>query len=64
LPDPNVTAFRFVQALTGEPPIPSAPESNLNGKDPVAVALGRKGGQYPAFGKERWWFMVGARMAR
>jgi hypothetical protein len=44
LPDPNVTAFRFVQALTGEPAPPPTPEPDLGGKDPAAVALGRKGG--------------------
>ncbi len=44
LPDPNVTAFRFVQALTGEPAPPPEPEPDLKGKDPAAVALGRKGG--------------------
>jgi hypothetical protein len=44
LPDPNVTAFRHVRALTGEPLQPSVPELDLGGKDPAAVALGRKGG--------------------
>jgi len=36
LPDPNVTAFGIVQAISDE----TAPD----GKDPAAVALGRKGG--------------------
>jgi len=40
-PDPNVTAFSIVQALSGE--LPPAPPDD--GKDPAAVALGRKGGQ-------------------
>jgi hypothetical protein len=40
LPDPNVTAFSIVQAIAGEP----APEVPADGKDPAAVALGRKGG--------------------
>jgi hypothetical protein len=44
LPDPNVTAFRFVQALTGKPIAPPTPDPDLGGKDPAAVALGRKGG--------------------
>jgi hypothetical protein len=39
LPDPNVTAFNIVQAIAGETP----PQAN-DGKDPAAVALGRKGG--------------------
>jgi hypothetical protein len=42
LPDPNVSAFSIVQAIGGEqsaePPSPPA-----EGKDPPAVALGRKG---------------------
>jgi hypothetical protein len=39
LPDPNVTAFSIIQAIAGETPAP--PD---DGKDPAAVALGRKGG--------------------
>ena len=42
LPDPNVTAFSIVQAIAGETPPESAPADD--GKDPAAVALGRKGG--------------------
>jgi hypothetical protein len=37
LPDPNTTAFGIIQAISGETPAP-------DGKDPAAVALGRKGG--------------------
>jgi hypothetical protein len=40
LPDPNTTAFGIIQALSGEPPAPPP----ADGKDPAAVALGRKGG--------------------
>ena len=41
MPDPSIFAFNLVQAITGEPPVePSPPD----GKDPAAVALGRKGG--------------------
>ena len=40
LPDPSVAAFAAVQALSSEP----APELPSDGKDPAAVALGRKGG--------------------
>ena len=43
LPDPNLMAISIVEAVTGETlvekPIPPA-----DGKDPAAVALGRKGG--------------------
>ena len=39
LPDPNVTAFGIVQVLSSE-----TPPSPDDGKDPAAVALGRKGG--------------------
>ena len=39
LPDPNTMAFSIVQAISGEAPPPVA-----DGKDPAAVALGRKGG--------------------
>jgi hypothetical protein len=43
LPDPNLTAFGIVQAISGEPaPEPTPPPAD--GKDPAAVALGRKGG--------------------
>lgn len=43
LPDPNLTAFGIVQAISGEPvPQPTSPP--FDGKDPAAVALGRKGG--------------------
>ena len=40
LPDPSLAAFAAVQALSGELP----PEPPADGKDPAAVALGRKGG--------------------
>ena len=40
LPDPNLSAFSIIQAISGEEPAP-APD---DGKDPAAVALGRKGG--------------------
>lgn len=40
LPDPNVMAFSIIQAIAEETP-PSPPD---DGKDPAAVALGRKGG--------------------
>lgn len=40
LPDPNVTAFNVIQAIAGEP----QPAPEPDGKDPAAVALGRKGG--------------------
>lgn len=40
LPDPNLTAFGIIQAISGEP----APPPPDDGKDPAAVALGRKGG--------------------
>ena len=43
LPDPNQMAFRLVQAITGEPPATETPPAD-DGKDPAAVALGRKGG--------------------
>ena len=43
LPDPREKAFVIVQAISGESlPEPSAPPDD--GKDPAAVALGRKGG--------------------
>lgn len=37
--DPNETAYRITQEATGE-----APKAEPDGKDPNAVALGRKGG--------------------
>lgn len=40
LPDPNTTAFGIIQAISGEPVAPPA----TDGKDPAAVALGRRGG--------------------
>ena len=40
LPDPNLTAFGIIQAISGEEPAPPP----ADGKDPAAVALGRKGG--------------------
>ena len=40
-PDANQTAFRILQEATGE--APKTPDPNA-GKDPAAVALGRKGG--------------------
>jgi hypothetical protein len=40
LPDPNTTAFDIIQAISGE----AAPEPVPDGKDPAAVAMGRKGG--------------------
>jgi hypothetical protein len=40
LPDPNQVAFGIIQAISGEP----APTPPDDGKDPAAVALGRKGG--------------------
>ena len=43
LPDPNLTAISIVEAVTGETLVerPTPPD---DGKDPAAVALGRKGG--------------------
>ena len=41
MPDPSVFAFNLAQAITGEPPVEALPP---DGKDPAAVALGRKGG--------------------
>jgi hypothetical protein len=40
-PDVNLTAFRVVQEATGGTPKTPGPDV---GKDPAAVALGRKGG--------------------
>ena len=43
LPDPNLTAISIVEAVTGESLVERlAPPDD--GKDPAAVALGRKGG--------------------
>lgn len=42
LPDPNVTAFSIAQVVAGDTASGSAPTDD--GKDPAAVALGRKGG--------------------
>lgn len=41
LPDPNTVAFGIIQAIAEEPAPPAA---TADGKDPAAVALGRKGG--------------------
>ena len=41
MPDPSVFAFNLAQAITGEPPVASPPP---DGKDPAAVARGKKGG--------------------
>lgn len=43
LPDPMLTALAIVEGVTGETLVerPAAPS---DGKDPAAVALGRKGG--------------------
>lgn len=41
LPDPNTMAFDIVQAVAGEDAPAEPPD---DGKDPAAVALGRKGG--------------------
>jgi len=42
LPDPNLAAFNIIQAIAVEPA--SEPLAATSGKDPAAVALGRKGG--------------------
>jgi hypothetical protein len=42
LPDPAELVFGIVQAISGETPPEPAPADD--GKDPNAVALGRKGG--------------------
>ena len=46
LPDPNLTAIAIVEGVTGETLVERpAPEPDpTDGKDPAAVALGRKGG--------------------
>ncbi len=43
LPDPNHFAIAILEAATGEVIVPR-PEPVPDGKDPAAVALGRKGG--------------------
>jgi hypothetical protein len=43
LPDPNHFAIGILEAATGEVIVPK-PEPPPDGKDPAAVALGRKGG--------------------
>ena len=43
LPDPNLMAISIVEAVTGETLV-EKPAPVPNGKDPAAVALGRKGG--------------------
>jgi len=43
LPDPNLTAISIVEAVTGETLV-EKPTPPPDGKDPAAVALGRKGG--------------------
>ena len=43
LPDPNLFAIGILEAVTGETIVPK-PEPVPDGKDPAAVALGRKGG--------------------
>ncbi len=45
LPDPNHFAIAILEAATGETIVPKPkPEPIPDGKDPAAVALGRKGG--------------------
>jgi hypothetical protein len=44
LPDPNKLAFAIVQKVTGEPSPAKAAKKPAKKKDPMAVALGRKGG--------------------
>ena len=46
-PDPAVMGFDIMQrviAATGDTPVEPAPPPTETGKDPAAVALGRKGG--------------------
>ena len=43
LPDPNLMAVSIVEAVTGEALV-ERPAPVPDGKDPAAVALGRKGG--------------------
>jgi hypothetical protein len=42
LPDPSELAFAIVQTISGDSPLEPTPPPD--GKDPAAVALGRKGG--------------------
>ncbi len=43
MPDPSKLAFAIVQRVTGQPP--AAPPAEVeNGKNPAAVALGKRGG--------------------
>ena len=44
LPDPNQFAARVLEQITGETILPAEPAPVPDGKDPAAVALGRKGG--------------------
>ena len=45
LPDPAEAAHRIIQAISGEiAPGPASETPADDGKDPAAVALGRKGG--------------------
>jgi hypothetical protein len=41
--DPNVAAFNIIQALSGEQPAKATAPPD-EGKDPLAVELGRRGG--------------------
>jgi hypothetical protein len=43
MPDPNLMALAIVEAVTGETLV-ERPKPPPDGKDPAAVALGRKGG--------------------
>ncbi len=43
-PDPNELARQIVAEATGEASADSQPETPHDGKDPAAVALGRRGG--------------------
>jgi len=43
MPDPNLFAIGILEAATGEVIVPK-PDPVPDGKDPAAVALGRKGG--------------------
>ena len=44
LPDPNLMAISIVEAVTGETLVEKPAPKPDDGKDPAAVALGRKGG--------------------